>query len=845
VATLLIDNYDSYTFNLYQLIAKLEGAEPVVVRNDELGWDELRRHPWSRIVVSPGPGRPHHERDLGISRHALEQGDIPVLGVCLGHEALAYVCGGAIVPAPEIVHGRISEVRHCGTGLFDGIPQDFRAVRYHSLIVGGELPDELEAIAWSEGNIVMAIRHRHRPAWGVQFHPESVGTEHGERLLANFHSITSSPTSRAAPTLASTALPRRRPGSEGPAHRTVQFVHRVIDGVPDEEAAFSALFSRHASSYWLDSSMVRPGLSRFSFMGVAAGRVGRTVSYRVGHGVEVECAGERTLLHETIFDYLARELRALETQTPGLPFDFNGGFVGYLGYELKADCGAQPGHPAELPDACLLLTDRMVAFDHQEGRTHVIALADGSAADIATAEGWMSATAQALAALPEALDEPRARAVEGEVAAPTLSRSHDEYIRDIEDVKRKLEAGESYEVCLTNRVKSSTTVADPFELYRVLRRTNPAPYSAFLRFPDGAVLSSSPERFLRIERDRWVETKPIKGTAARRENEHEDAAARERLRSSEKDRAENLMIVDLLRNDLGVVSEVGTVHVAKLMDIETYETVHQMVSTVRGRLREDVDAVDCIRATFPGGSMTGAPKLRTMEIIDALETESRGVYSGALGYLALNGSADLSIVIRTLVATERGCTIGCGGAIVMLSNAEEEYEEMLLKARPLANALAAMGGGRRVSTQASADVPHVAADRGVELVAERGPGAACGVVVAADKRGDAGRSEGAKALLARRDQAGGDASAAVRGPDGEAVHVPPPAIPGGDQRGDDLAVALGEEQGAGVVIEQLAQDVLVVGGHGVAAAGLLPEREHAGQVLATRGADHERPRQAS
>jgi para-aminobenzoate synthetase len=205
---------------------------------------------------------------------------------------------------------------------------------------------------------------------------------------------------------------------------------------------------------------------------------------------------------------------------------------------------------------------------------------------------------------------------------------------------------------------------------------------------EGAVLSSSPERFLRVDRERGVETKPIKGTARRRADPRADVGARDDLLRSPKDRAEHLMIVDLLRNDLGLVSRIGSIHVEKLMDVESYEGVHQLVSTIRGRLRDDVDLVDCIRATFPGGSMTGAPKLRTMQIIDGLEGAPRGVYSGALGYLALNGTADLSIVIRTLVATRDGATIGSGGAIVMLSDADDEYEEMLLKARPLLDAVA-------------------------------------------------------------------------------------------------------------------------------------------------------------
>jgi para-aminobenzoate synthetase len=261
-----------------------------------------------------------------------------------------------------------------------------------------------------------------------------------------------------------------------------------------------------------------------------------------------------------------------------------------------------------------------------------------------------------------------------------LSRSHQQYLDDIARCKQELTDGETYEICLTNKVTAEVR-PEPLPLYRTLRRVNPAPFSAFLRVGDAAVLSSSPERFLSVGRDRWAEAKPIKGTCRRGETPAEDVRLAEELRSDEKTRAENLMIADLLRNDLGVVCEVGTVHVPFLMHVETYETVHQLVSTVRGLLREDVEPPDCIRACFPGGSMTGAPKKRTMEIIDELEGEARGVYSGAIGYFGLSGGVDLNIVIRTIVIEGEHATLGVGGAIVMQSDAEDEYQEIVLKGR--------------------------------------------------------------------------------------------------------------------------------------------------------------------
>jgi para-aminobenzoate synthetase len=687
VTTLLIDNYDSYTFNLYQLVAAVTGEEPVVVRNDELPWSRLARHRWDRIVISPGPGRPERERDLGIGRDALAQGDVPVLGVCLGHQGLAHVRGGNVVRGADIVHGRISRVFHHDVGLFAGIPQGFRAVRYHSLVVEPALPAELEAIAWADDGTLMAIRDRRRRAWGVQFHPESIGTEHGELIVSNFLALSPGrprPKGRPPP-LPATIVP----GGRAPAAETaeVRVHHRVVAGTPDAERAFAALFGDRTHAFWLDSSVVDPKLSRFSFMGAAIGGLGAAIRYRVeGRRLTLTGGGRDRVLHETLFSYLSRELARLHTAGPELPFDFNGGFVGYLGYELKADCGAAaPSAPRELPDAFLLLADRIVAIDHELGQAHVLALSDGEPVEARAAEGWIEQTAAALDQLP-VLGAPSMSDHDQAALEFELSRGREHYLANIETCKTLLESGESYEICLTNTI-ALPAPPDPFGLYRVLRRVNPAPYSAYLRMPEGAVLSSSPECFLRVHRDRRVEAKPIKGTARRDADATVDALARDRLARSPKDRAEHLMIVDLLRNDLGLVAQIGSVHVPALMDVESYETVHQLVSTIRGRLRDDVDIVDCIRATFPGGSMTGAPKLRTMEIIDALEGAPRGVYSGALGYLALNGTADLSIVIRTLVATAAGATIGSGGAVVMLSEPDDEYDEMLLKAQPLLDAV--------------------------------------------------------------------------------------------------------------------------------------------------------------
>jgi para-aminobenzoate synthetase len=257
-------------------------------------------------------------------------------------------------------------------------------------------------------------------------------------------------------------------------------------------------------------------------------------------------------------------------------------------------------------------------------------------------------------------------------------------------VQRQLRLGNSYEVNLTYREHIDSGV-DPVDAYLRLRNINPAPYAGYLQHQGTALLSSSPERYATIDRHRWIETKPIKGTTPRGTTPAEDHELARRLATDPRFRAENLMIVDLLRNDLSMVCDPGTVTVPTLMEVESYPSVHQLVSTVRGRLREGVGTVEALRALFPAGSMTGAPKLRTMQVIEAVESSPRGVYSGAFGWISGDGRADLGVVIRSLVAERDGAsyryTLGTGGGITVRSDVVEEYAETRWKAARLRSAL--------------------------------------------------------------------------------------------------------------------------------------------------------------
>ncbi|WP_406169303.1 aminodeoxychorismate synthase component I [Streptomyces canus] len=697
--TLLIDNYDSYTYNLFQLIAEVNGEEPVVVLNDAVGaLPDLGAYlaGFDNVVVSPGPGHPAEPRDFGLSTAVLAESPIPVLGVCLGHQGIALGEGGRVGPAPEPRHGHLSTVRHDGRDLFRGLPQEFTAVRYHSLAVSEPLPQGLQATAWAEDGVLMGLRHRSRPLWGVQFHPESVLTDYGHRMLVNFRNLTAERARR--PRTKNTAVPPPeaviprparvvpRPRPAAPAYR----LHtRRIAGAVDTEAAFTRMYAASRRAFWLDSALVEDGRSRFSFFGDDSGPLAEFVRYDVESGkCEIERDGRPTRkVAASVFDYLGRKLTSRRVDGARLPFDFTGGYVGYFGYEMKADCGSPNRHTSDVPDACWLFADRLIAVDHLKRFTYAVCLAEDTPQAAREAEDWLEGTLAQLtfvATEPDPTSTPALPTPTGSAdpdlgaAEPWLVRDRATYLADIESCGRELRAGTSYEVCLTNAARLPAP-PDAYEFYRVLRRVNPAPYAAFLRFGDVDVAGSSPERFLRITRDGIAQARPIKGTAPRGTGPEEDARLRDALASDAKTRAENLMIVDLLRNDLGRVCRTGSVRVTRLMATETYATVHQLVSTVEGRLREGTDAVETVRACFPGGSMTGAPKLRTMEIIDSLETEARGVYSGALGYLGCGGGADLNIVIRTAVFADGLMQLGAGGAIVLDSDPVAEYDEMLLK----------------------------------------------------------------------------------------------------------------------------------------------------------------------
>ena len=413
------------------------------------------------------------------------------------------------------------------------------------------------------------------------------------------------------------------------------------------EEFFAATAAAHPRCFWLDGGGARDWSGSRSIVGhLEDDDVSLTFHAAAGE-VRRHAGGTTTVVGEDIFEVLGRELAAGEDEAQ---------WFGWFGYASRRDVAARPD--PHLPDAVWMCPSRIRAFDHPPTPSPPLV----EPGDTATAS------------LVDSVEPPPS-----------------DYAHAFDRVQEALRSGDSYEVNLTHRVAVHSKLS-PAQVYTRLRRLNPAPYAGFLQHDvEGArgwLLSSSPERYALIGADRTIETKPIKGTTPRSPDPEVDAEQRARLGADVKFRAENLMIVDLLRNDVSMVCAPGTVEVSALMQVESYPSVHQLVSTVRGTLREDVTTIEALHALFPAGSMTGAPKVRTMQVIDEVEATPRGVYAGAFGWIAADGRADMGVVIRSLT-TDGGGTwqVGSGGGITVRSQVGEEWAEAAWKASRVLAAL--------------------------------------------------------------------------------------------------------------------------------------------------------------
>ena len=448
---------------------------------------------------------------------------------------------------------------------------------------------------------------------------------------------------------------------------------RALRGWHDPERVFLALAADAPTAVWLDGGV-----------DAVAGRSVIAVAHDTSRIVTADTGADPDAVLDELRGVLAAE-RVVGAGPSSAHERMSLGWLGWFGYEFGARRLGVPVAATETPDAAWLFADRAVVFDHGRRRVRLEWLgsddADAWAADTAQVIGRLSRAAPDGASV-DATDRGAARGASArpEPAVPTWRHDAAAYADMIRACQAAIARGDAYQLCLTNRVELDVH-PDPLATYRRLRRTSPSHHGGFLRFGDVSLLSASPEQFLLVQPDGRVSTRPMKGTRPRGRTPALDEALRQELERSDKERAENLMIVDLMRNDLSRIAVLGSVHVPDLLVTETYQHVHQLVSTVAAHLREPFSAVDAVAAAFPAGSMTGAPKVSAMRILHDLERGPRGVYSGVFGSLAVDGGADLAMVIRSIVLTPLGASVGTGGGITALSQVDEEIEETRIKAR--------------------------------------------------------------------------------------------------------------------------------------------------------------------
>ncbi len=444
-------------------------------------------------------------------------------------------------------------------------------------------------------------------------------------------------------------------------------------------------FAPRPDSFWLDSGMDAPKLGRYSFMGSDPFLVMRSRGDEITlikEGLEEKRRGNP-------FDVLGELLEKYKIDGGEKIIPFIGGVVGYLSYDLGHFIERLPDKAVDdlnLPECCLGFYDALVAFDHLENKTYLVSTGfpeAGGEKRRRRADARLNELRNMVLLSPPPPMNKESTLEQG--ISLKANFSYEGYLGAVAKAREYIGAGDIFQVNLSQRFEADLNIPS-YELYKRLRKINPAPFAGYFNFEGVTIVGASPERYLKLKGD-MVETRPIKGTKPRGATPEEDKALANALLASRKDRAENIMIVDLERNDIGRVCRYGTVRVTELAILETYPTVFHLTSTVTGQLREGKNCIDLLQATFPGGSITGAPKVRAMEIIDELEPTRRSVYTGSMGYLGFNGDMDLNIVIRTFIVKNGRAYFQVGGAIVYDSDPESEYQETLDKGRALMQAL--------------------------------------------------------------------------------------------------------------------------------------------------------------
>ncbi|MDR1447932.1 MAG: chorismate-binding protein [Candidatus Ancillula sp.] len=709
---LLIDNYDSFTYNIYQYLAEM-GCSVLVVRNDKITLAEIEKLNPDTIFLSPGPKDP---QNAGICLEVIRNyhNSIPIFGICLGHQVIAEAFGGNIVNAGTILHGKTSLIHPLNIGIMT-LDEPFLATRYHSLIVEKQtLPDCLLITAETDDGCIMGLKHKDWDVEGVQFHPESILTSRGKLLIKNFLERVPMRANKDYEIFdklisATHALGVAKTHKSSIIEQTVQIVSHDLD--------IFQLFKMLKMQYHEDEICILDSASgpkddrNMSIIGVNPkfdlilenGKLYLKTQY-----LEIEKAFRDELfdlynengyflLPDGKFSSFYNRIQGMFRTNSTLKF--SNGLIGMFSYEYLHyldDIPREKQKDVDTPDVHLtyyshiltnegdkvLLISNSITSDVQEQTTLLVDFiklqvvhenSDKNSAGSSSSE--------------------KTNTVEHKVDAIPVSEtfSHDEYIKNVEIAKNYIKAGDIFQVQLGIR-KTMKVDVNSLALYEMLRAENPSPYMFFWSRNNCTLIGNSPELQLKVIGSD-VLIRPIAGTSkGKGQNSTERERVIHELKSSEKEQAEHIMLVDLARNDVGVWSKPGSVKVDDLMSIAEYSHVFHIVSSVSGKLVEGVNPVAVFEATFPAGTLTGAPKIRAMEIIQELEKSERGAYGGAFTFIDFNGNIMSSIIIRTIIKEGNNYHFQSSAGIVINSDTESEWNELQYKTQMLKNALGAIAG---------------------------------------------------------------------------------------------------------------------------------------------------------
>lgn len=652
---LVIDNHGFTT----RILAHQLGAVQIIAAT-ELA--DLHLEDYTHVVIGHGTGRVDLESLKSVP-------NLPVLAIGAGYQHLAAAYGHRTTARAQPIYGQLLTHNHSASGIFAGLPNLTALISYHPWRLVSMAPTEFSIHATDENDAVLAFRVQGTHHWGIHADPAALQSTVGATLIDNFLALAP----RQTHAVQEPMVPR------APGQRVNVFT-RQLAGELDTSSTFINLQAQASAAFWLDSASAHLGQGKTSLLGTNHGPLAQTIRWDVAtNQLDVETNDTLYSLNGDVLEYIA-DHSWQPAHVPNFP-GFTGGWVGYLGYEAKQTTIAGPRNRwrASTPDAYWIRPQAFLRYDHHHQRTVLFAYQDASLLDVLESALVFDPT-------------PDSTVTERSSINGRWRLSAEEYQQAVTRIQKQLDYGDAAGICFTDTFTMDADDLDGLQLYLRLRSRNPAPYAGYLRFNTFddklEILAASPEKYFSVDTEGTIESKPIKGTVARSHDPYLDVEIAKQLARDPKTQSENLMIADLLRDDLAPVTVPGSVQVPKLMAVESFATVHQLVTTVTGQLLPGTPVTDALAAVFPGGSMTGAPKLASLAALDELEAGPRGIYSGAMGWVGDNNTAELSVVIRTMVLDDGHLSIGAGGAVVVGSDPAAENQEKLLKAQALIDCIA-------------------------------------------------------------------------------------------------------------------------------------------------------------